>query len=233
MRRSHRRRRLHERLEFAKAYAKQRPHLAKVLQRNIETLLELRCQADESRSLQDKAADWITRFSGSMTFVYLHAAWFGLWIAINLGLLERFHLKPFDEFPFGLLTLIVSLEAIFLSTFVLLSQNRQAEVADERADLDLQINLLAEHETTRILMLVAAIANNLGLDESKDPEIEELKQEVKPDLVIREIEDMKEALGLHQMKKPNGKHPPVENDQQAGDKGERRSAPDHDKKRRK
>jgi uncharacterized membrane protein len=218
MPRSHRRRRLHKQLEFAKAYARQRPHLAKVLQRNIETLLEMRCQADESRCLQDKVADWITRFSGSMAFVYLHAIWFGVWIAINEGWLERFYLKPFDEFPFGLLTLIVSLEAIFLSTFVLLSQNRQAEVADERADLDLQINLLSEHETTRILTLVDAIASHLGIEEARDPEIDELKQEVKPDLVIRELESMKEALGLQQAKKPNGKQPPSNQEQPTGQK---------------
>jgi uncharacterized membrane protein len=235
MRRSRRRRRLHEQLAFAKAYAQHRPHLARVIERNIETLLELRRQADACRSLQDKVADWITRFSGSMLFVYLHVIWFALWVIINEGWLERFHLQPFDEFPFGLLTLIVSLEAIFLSAFVLLSQNRQGEIADERADLDLQINLLSEHEITRILSLVDAIAIHLRLDEAKDPEIEELKQEVKPDLVIREIDEMKRALGLQQTKKPNGKNGPNEKGHPSDDKAEsQKSQGDHkgDKKHR-
>ena len=232
MRRHRRHRRLHEQLEFAKAYAKTRPHLAQVLERNIETLLELRCQADEGRSLQTKAADWITRFSGSMLFVYLHAIWFALWIAINEGWLEQLHIKPFDEFPFGLLTLIVSLEAIFLSTFVLLSQNRQSEIADERADLDLQINLLAEHEITRILMLVDALIDHFGLESEHDPEIDELKLEVKPDLVMRKLADKKRELGIHQAKKPNDKQPATKDDAQGHDSGKSPKHPKGDKKHR-
>jgi uncharacterized membrane protein len=162
MGRSHRRRRLHRQLEFTKAYARNKPHLAKVLERNIETLLELRCELERERSLQDRIADWITRFSGSMLFVYVHVVWFGVWIAVNLGWLERFGLPVFDQFPFGLLTMIVSLEAIFLSTFVLVSQNRQAEAENERADLDLQINLLSEHEVTRTLTLVSHSHSDVG-----------------------------------------------------------------------
>jgi uncharacterized membrane protein len=203
MARSHHRRRLHRQLEFTKAYARHKPHLAKVLERNIETLLELRRQLEDARSLQDRIADQITRFSGSMLFVYLHAVWFGVWIPVNLGWLDWIGISPFDPFPFGLLTMIVSLEAIFLSTFVLVSQNRQAAVEDERADLDLQINLLSEHEITRTLALVDAIAKHLGLPEGDDAEIKELEQEVKPDLVLRELDEKKRQLGLQ--KKPNGK----------------------------
>ena len=88
--------------------------------------------------------------------VYLHAVWFIVWITINLRWIPG--VKPFDPFPFGLLTMIVSLEAIFLSTFVLVSQNRMTVLADKRADLDLQINLLSEYEVTRILTLVDATA---------------------------------------------------------------------------
>jgi len=210
MSRSHRRRRLDKQLEFTKAYARNKPHLAKVLERNIETLLELRCQLERERSLQDRIADWITRFSGSMLFVYLHAIWFGVWIAVNLGWLQRFDIPVFDSFPFGLLTMIVSLEAIFLATFVLVSQNRQAEIEDERADLDLQINLLSEHEITRMLALVDAIAKHLGLAEASDAEIEELEEEVKPDLVLQELEVRKRELGLQHQKKPNGKGKPAD-----------------------
>ena len=91
---------------------------------------------------QDVAAEKITNFAGSLNFVYIHAAWFGLWIAINIGLAGLNH--EFDKFPFGLLTMIVSLEAIFLSTFVMVTQNRQAERSDIRSQLDFETNLRSE-----------------------------------------------------------------------------------------
>lgn len=168
------------------------PSLTKVVDRNIATIARLREDAENAKSLQERGADAITRFSGSMTFVYIHAAWFATWIIINLGLVG---LPPFDPYPFGLLTLIVSLEAIFLSTFVLLSQNRQAMLADHRADLDLQINLLAEYEITRILALVDRIADKLGIDTCKDPELKELEKDVEPGQLLHEID-------CHEGKKP-------------------------------
>ena len=91
---------------------------------------------------QDRAADEITNFAGSLKFVYIHSVWFGIWIAVNVGALGA-SLK-FDKFPFGLLTMIVSLEAIFLSTFVMVSQNRQAARADVRSQLDFETNLRSE-----------------------------------------------------------------------------------------
>ena len=91
---------------------------------------------------QDRAADGITNFAGSLKFVYIHSVWFGIWILINVGILGA-SLK-FDEFPFGLLTMIVSLEAIFLSTFVMVSQNRQAARADVRSQLDFETNVRSE-----------------------------------------------------------------------------------------
>src|SRR5689334_1478405 len=94
------------------------PHLADVVERNISSLLLVRQKEESKKTLQEHVADRITAFSGSMLFLYLHVAWFGLWIAVNLGWTR---IKPFDPFPFGLLTMIVSLEAIFLSTFVLIS----------------------------------------------------------------------------------------------------------------
>ena len=107
------------------------------------------------RTAQGLAADGITRFAGSMSFVYLHVAWFAVWIVANSGILPG--LGVFDEFPFGLLTLVVSLEAIFLSTFVMISQNREAARADVRAELDFETNLRAE-------LLVRAIATTSGVD---------------------------------------------------------------------
>jgi uncharacterized membrane protein len=91
---------------------------------------------------QDRAADKVTSFAGSLTFVYIHSIWFGLWVLVNIGILGA-SLK-FDEYPFGLLTMVVSLEAIFLSTFVMVSQNRQARRADIRSELDFETNLRSE-----------------------------------------------------------------------------------------
>jgi uncharacterized membrane protein len=103
----------------------------------------------------------------------------------NVGWLGN---KPFDPFPFSLLTLIVSLEAIFLSTFVLISQNHASTIADKRADLDLQINLLAEHEVTHLLMLVDAIADHLGIAREQRNDVEELKKNVGTKQVLDELE---------------------------------------------
>ena len=164
------------------------PRLARVVERNIATLGEIREHMDRRKTIQDRIADRITWFSGSMIFVYIHLAWFAVWLAINLGWTK---LKPFDPYPFNLLTMVVSLEAILLATFVLISQNRISAIADQRADLDLQINLLAEYEITRVLTLVDAIADHLGLEAGKDPEVEELKNEVAPEMVIDEMEQMK------------------------------------------
>jgi uncharacterized membrane protein len=110
---------------------------------------------DRLRNDQDRVADTITRFAGSMSFVYLHLGWFAIWILLNVGLLGS--ALAFDDFPFGLLTMIVSLEAIFLSTFVMISQNREAARADVRAGLDFETNLEAE-------ILVRAIAKHVGVD---------------------------------------------------------------------
>ena len=166
-----------------------KPAVANVVDENIRTMLELRYKEEQQKSLQDRAADALTLFSGSMLFVYLHMAWFGGWILLNLGWLG---ITPFDPFPFGLLTLIVSLEAIFLSTFVLISQNRAGAVADKRADLDLQIDLLGEHEITRILAMVAAIADHLGIQTTGIGELEELEREVTPKELLDEIQAQQE-----------------------------------------
>ncbi|HNJ97620.1 MAG TPA: DUF1003 domain-containing protein [Ilumatobacteraceae bacterium] len=107
------------------------------------------------RRLQDHTADTITSFAGSMRFVYIHLAWFGAWIAINVGLAGIDH--EFDKFPFGLLTMIVSLEAIFLATFVMISQNRQAARSDLRTQLDFENNIRAEIWSVHI-------GQTLGLD---------------------------------------------------------------------
>ena len=111
------------------------------------------------RAVENVLAGRITDFAGSMVFVYLHTVWFALWILINAGLLVAMGVGvlPWDPFPFGFLTLVVSLEAIFLSTFVMIAQNRQSAVADARAQADYQVNLRAEAEIARLITLVEAL----------------------------------------------------------------------------
>ena len=168
------------------------PRLARVVDRNINTLVEISDNMERQRSGSDRVADAITRFSGNMGFVYLHVLWFAGWIVYNEAAHRHWlSLPAFDPPPFGLLSLIVSLEAIFLATFVLITQNRMSEAADQRADLDLQIDLLAEYEVTRVLVLADAIAEHLGLAAGDDPEIEELKNDVSPETVLREYQARK------------------------------------------
>jgi len=161
------------------------PALASVIERNIATIARLRQEKMARRTLEHRLADLLTQFSGSMLFVYLHAIWFAVWIVANVG---WFGITPFDPYPFGLLTLIVSLEAIFLSTFVLISQNRAARVADQRADMDLQINLLTEYEVTRLLILVDRLAKRFKVLKSSDGELDELEHDVDPEELLAELD---------------------------------------------
>jgi uncharacterized membrane protein len=159
--------------------------LATVIERNINSIEQHRQEAEEARSTQDIIADAVTWFSGSMPFVYFHVVLFAGWIIVNL---EIGGFTPFDPYPFGMLTTIVSLEAIFLSTFVLVSQNRQAAIADRRTELDLQINLLTEHEVTRMLTLVDEMAKKMGIDRCDSQELKDLEKEVAPKQVLDELE---------------------------------------------
>jgi uncharacterized membrane protein len=107
-------------------------------------------EVEERTTVVQRVADWLAWFSGSILFLFLHAVWFGVWIALNVGLVNVPGLSGFDPFPFGLLTMIVSLEAIFLSTFVLISQNRQVEKDKVRADIEYDVNIKAEMEIAHL-----------------------------------------------------------------------------------
>ena len=157
-----------------------------VLARNIRTLLEKRREEERKASVEQKVADSITRFTGSMRFVYLHAIFFGLWILTNLGWFRFLGAHPFDP-SFVVLAMIASVEAIFLSTFILISQNRMNATSERRADLDLHISLLAEHEITKILQLVSQLAEQGGIRESDSSELAELKRDVAPEKVLDKI----------------------------------------------
>lgn len=166
-------------------HKKDNPALSKVIERNIRTIIRLRTKAARERSLQDLVADSITTVSGRMIFVYVHIVWFGIWILLNTG---YFGLRAFDPFPYGLLTMIVSLEAIFLSTFVLISQNRLSKETERRADLDMHIGLLTEHELTRVLQMLDAIQDKLGIVDHENSDLADLEMETKPEDVLAEIE---------------------------------------------
>lgn len=156
-----------------------------VVARNIQALCTRRAQEAAKAGLQDRVAQGMTRFAGSMSFVYVHMFAFGFWIVANLGWIPG---VPIWDSSFAVLAMVASVEAIFLSTFVLITQNRMATAADTRADLDLQISLLAEHEVTKIAVLVSEIADRLGIESATEGDIEEVKTEVVPEVVLDHIE---------------------------------------------
>jgi uncharacterized membrane protein len=169
----------------------QPPDLSSALKRNIEALRTRRRQEAAAATRQERLAEAITRFTGSMRFVYLHLVLYGAWILANLNVIPG--IKPFDP-SFVILAMEASVEAIFLSTFVLISQNRTAAAADKRADLDLQINLLAEHELTKLAGLLTAVAKRLDVTaEAEAPEIEEITKNVAPEAVLDELDADPEA----------------------------------------
>jgi uncharacterized membrane protein len=166
--------------------------LARVVEQNIQALLEHRKEQESNRTGHERMADAITSFAGSMRFVYIHLVIFGSWIVINLDWVPG--IPAFDP-SFVVLAMVASVEAIFLSTFVLISQNRMAALADRRADLDLQISLLAEHEVTRLITLVVAMAERMGVEAAQDPELTELSQDVAPEKVMQKMEAGERAIG--------------------------------------
>jgi uncharacterized membrane protein len=166
------------------------PPLARVLEHNIASLLARRRAQERARSRMQRASDAITRFSGSLAFVALHAIAVAAWVLLNVGGIPG--VRPFDP-TFVILATVASVEAIFLSTFVLITQNRMAAAADQRADLDLQISLLAEHEVTRLVRLVTAIADRMGIEESRAEDLPELARDVEPGEVLDRLERARTA----------------------------------------
>jgi uncharacterized membrane protein len=139
-------------------------------------------------------ADLITRFTGSLVFVYLHLALFAAWILTNLGLVPGLGaLRGFDD-GFTVLAMTASVEAIFLSTFVLISQNRMQVQADKRADLDLQVSLLTEHEVTEILRMTREMARQMGIEQAHAPGLDELAQDIRPEVVLEHMEATAERV---------------------------------------
>jgi uncharacterized membrane protein len=166
------------------------PALSNVLQRNIRKIIQIRQKASQDQSFQDRVANAMTTFSGSMAFFYVHILWFLIWFLLNTGHLG---VTPFDPYPYGFLTMVVSLEAIFLATFVLISQNLLAKGAERLTDLGLQTSLLTEHELTRVLQMLSTIQIKIGIanDESSNLADADLAMETKPEDVLAEIERLR------------------------------------------
>lgn len=160
--------------------------LNSALRRNIDALRRRRSEEEARASVEQRLASAITRFTGSLVFVYVHALIYGLWIVANLGWIPG--VKPWDP-TFVILAMVASVEAIFLSTFILITQNRMAAAAHRRAELDLQVSLLAEAEITKLVELVSMIAERMGLPTDEQQEIEEMKQRVAPEVVLDAIEE--------------------------------------------
>ena len=156
--------------------------------KNIEDISRLEKQSIQNRSSGERLAESVTRVAGGVPFIGLHVTWFMLWITLNIGLISN--IQPWDPFPFSFLTLVVSLEAIFLSLLVLMTQNRLTKDADKRAHLDLQINMLAEQESTATLQLLEKICEHLGIEY----EAEEEQQLAKNTDVIKIAKTLEEKI---------------------------------------
>ena len=160
------------------------PEMASVVERNVNALLHHKKEEIRKRNIQEKIVDSVTAFASSMLSVYLHSTFFGIWVFWNLGVLG---LKPFDP-NFIILATFAAVEAIFLTTFVLIGQKRMNVQAEKWAELDLQISLLTEHEVTRIMNLVIAMAKKMEIQEAHDKEIEELSKDIHPEKVLDTME---------------------------------------------
>jgi uncharacterized membrane protein len=156
------------------------------LRRNIEALRRRRAEEDARANLEQRLASAITRFSGSMNFVFVHVLIYGFWIVANVGWVPN--IRPWDP-TFVVLAMVASVEAIFLSTFILITQNRMAAAADRRAELDLQVSLLAEAEITKLVELVTEMAERMDVPAAEQEELQEMKRMVAPEAVLDAIEE--------------------------------------------
>ncbi|MEP6790232.1 MAG: DUF1003 domain-containing protein [Ramlibacter sp.] len=156
-----------------------------VTRKNVQAMRQLEEAAMARRTLADRVASIIARFCGSMTFVVLHVVFFAGWLGYNA--LPWF--KPFDPYPFTFLTLVVSLEAIFLSAFILISQNYDMRISERRNQLDLQINLLSEQENTLMLQMLDQIARKVGAHLADDGQIQALEKATRTEALVEQIEE--------------------------------------------
>ncbi|TSC82311.1 MAG: hypothetical protein G01um101420_475 [Parcubacteria group bacterium Gr01-1014_20] len=167
------------------------PHHPSEASRRI--VRSLKAKADARRTRSEKFADWLTSRLGSVKFLLANVTWFGVWIVLNTGLIPG--ITPFDPYPFGFLTMIVSLEAIMLAIVVLVSQNRAMKVDDLREEIDLQVDIITEQEITKLMSLVILLLQKNGVDISKDMELQEMLQPTDTGKIQKILE--KQAFSEH------------------------------------
>jgi len=149
---------------------------------NVEAIAKLEHQELHGRTSGEKVGDFFVSIMGSMPFLVFHVVWFVVWLMVNPHAIPG--LAPFDPFPFGILTLIVSSEGVFLAIFILISQNRMARQSDKRAHLDLRVNMLAEQEMTMMLRMLRQLCEHLG---------------VRVETVREEARELLEATDVHRL----------------------------------
>lgn len=164
-------------------------------QENVEKrrkiIRSFKAKADAKRTPAEKFADWLTSKFGSIIFLSLNALWFAVWITMNVGWVPG--VEPFDPFPFGLLTMVVSLEAIFLAIIVLISQNREARVGELREEIELQISTISEVEITKLIKLVTILLEKQGVKVDDDPELRKMLKPVDNAALERQLEQELDA----------------------------------------
>lgn len=161
------------------------PH-SKAVDERRQVIKSFKARANAKRTAPEKFADLLTAYFGSVLFLGLNALWFAAWIIINTGLIPN--VEPFDPFPFGLLTMVVSLEAIFLAIIVLISQNREARVGELREEIELQLTTMSEGEVTKLIKMMSILLEKQGINVDKDPELKEMLKPFNSDKVEQEIE---------------------------------------------
>jgi uncharacterized membrane protein len=162
------------------------PSLAESAATRRKSIRSFKAKANERRSVPEKIADFLATESGTMPFLLFNILGFSFWLLWNTGRIPG--LVPLDPFPFGLLTTVVSLEAIFLAIIVLISQNREARIADLREEVELYISTHAENEITKLMYLVTLLLKKQGIDVSADMDIQEMLEVVDSDAIEREFE---------------------------------------------
>ena len=179
----------HREKDFSEAAYRGAKSVEELTERNVRAIARLDDEARANRGIASRFAGAVTRWCGSIGFAAAHAVFFAGWILFNT-LPGTPH---FDPYPFTFLTLVVSLEAIFLATFILVAQNEENRLAERRNALDLQINLLTEQENTKMLRMLQAIARQVGAKLEDDPAIAALEQATRPDRLAEQIDRMTQA----------------------------------------
>jgi uncharacterized membrane protein len=164
---------------------------AEITRRNVRTVRELEQLAVADPSFADRTASFVARFCGSIHFVWVHAVVFGAWFAVN----SIPGLPHWDPYPFTFLTMWASTESIFIASFILIAQNYAMRLSERRAQLDLQVNLLAEQEATKTLQMLESIARKVGAQVGHDPEVAALAEATRLDSLARQIDETQKEQG--------------------------------------